>query len=197
VSHLGFFSLTWHHEHEPQEAKVQGDHKKGMLSNQARLTHVTPTALLGSCGQKPIKDMTSLGTDFETHANWQGFVEEPAAKDFVARKARTIALSELQGTHWNGIKCKERLGNRPEAVVRQATINLNSQVWKSLEDSLPELYCVDLAEAYVTQESVSSRIYCEKKGMFCVCPMDVCMRNLRQKAERGKKTGTESSTSFL
>jgi hypothetical protein len=33
-----------------------------------------------------------------------------------------------------------------------------SQVWKSLWDSFPKLYCVDLAEAYVTRESVSSRI---------------------------------------
>jgi hypothetical protein len=36
--------------------------------------------------------MTSFGTDFETHAIWQGYVEDPAAKDFIARKARTIAL---------------------------------------------------------------------------------------------------------
>ncbi len=42
--------------------------------------------------------MTSLRTDFEMHAIWQGYVEDPAAKDFVARKARTIALSEVQGT---------------------------------------------------------------------------------------------------
>jgi hypothetical protein len=42
--------------------------------------------------------MMSLETDFETHAIWQGYVEEPAEKDFVARKARTIALSKAQGT---------------------------------------------------------------------------------------------------
>jgi hypothetical protein len=106
--------------------------------------------------------MTPLGTDFETHANWQGSIEEPATKDFVVRKARTFAFSKAGGTHWNGIKYKERLGNCPEAIVRQATINLDSQVWKSLEGSLPKLYGIDLAEAYVTQESDSSRILCEK-----------------------------------
>jgi hypothetical protein len=42
--------------------------------------------------------MTSLGTDFETHAIWQGYVEDPTAKDFVARKAHIIALSKAQGT---------------------------------------------------------------------------------------------------
>jgi hypothetical protein len=41
--------------------------------------------------------MMSFGTDFEMHAIWQGYVEGPAAKDFIARKARTIALSEAQG----------------------------------------------------------------------------------------------------
>jgi hypothetical protein len=41
----------------------------------------------------------------------EGYVEEPAAKDFVARKARIIALGKAQGT---------------EAGIGQATINLYS-----------------------------------------------------------------------
>jgi hypothetical protein len=74
-------------------------HKKGMLSDWPRLLRVTSTALL-CCwwGQHLLKDMTPLGTDFEMHAIWQGSVEDPAAKDFVARKARTIALSKALGT---------------------------------------------------------------------------------------------------
>ncbi len=67
-----------------------------MLSDQPQLTCVTPTALLGSWGQEPIEYMMSLGTDFETHAYKQWYVEEPTAKDFLMRKARTIALSEAQ-----------------------------------------------------------------------------------------------------
>ncbi len=31
------------------------------------------------------------------HAIWQGYVEDPAAKDFVARKACIIALSKARG----------------------------------------------------------------------------------------------------
>ncbi len=42
--------------------------------------------------------MMSLRTDFEMHAIWQGYVEDPTAKDFIARKARTIALSKARGT---------------------------------------------------------------------------------------------------
>ncbi len=119
--------------------------EKGMLNNQPRLMHVTPTPILSNCVLQPIEGLTSLGPDFEMHAKWQGSIEEPAAKNFIARKVHAIALRKVQGTHWNAIECKEHLGDRPEAVVRHATINLNSQVWISLEDSLPELYCIDLA----------------------------------------------------
>jgi hypothetical protein len=71
--------------------------------------------------------MTSFMTDFEMHAIWQGYVEDPTAKDFVARKARTIALSEAQGS------CHKTSDNQPY-----------SQVWKSLGDSIPKLYCAAL-----------------------------------------------------
>jgi hypothetical protein len=49
------------------------------------------------------------------------------------------------------IKCKEHFGNPMGAVKRQATINPDSQIWKSLEDSLPKIYCANIAEAYVMQ----------------------------------------------
>ncbi len=55
-------------------------------------------ALLCHWGQKLLEDRTSFGTDFEMHAIWQGYIEDPAAKDFIARKACTIALSKAQGT---------------------------------------------------------------------------------------------------
>ncbi len=50
--------------------------------------------------------MTSLGTDFEKRAEWQEYVEEPAAKDSVARKVHTIKLTKVQGTSWNTISAK-------------------------------------------------------------------------------------------
>jgi hypothetical protein len=67
----------------------------------------------------------SFVTDFEMHAIWQGYVEDPAAKRFIARKACTIALSKARGS------CHKTSDNQPY-----------SRVWKSLGDSIPELYCV-------------------------------------------------------
>jgi hypothetical protein len=117
---------------------------------------------------------TSLGTDFEMHAIWQGYVEDPTAKDFVARKACTIALSEAWGT-WQ------------------------STLFRSLETPLwtPCPSCTAyLSGAYVTQEGVSLRIFVIKKGMIHVRSMDVCTRNLWQKVERGKFTSSKSTTRF-
>ncbi len=85
------------------------EREKGMLSDQPQLLCITSTALLCRWGRQSLKDMTSLRTDFETHAIWQGYVEEPTAKNFVARKACTITLSKVQRTHWNVIKCKLHL----------------------------------------------------------------------------------------
>ncbi len=153
------------------------------------------------CASRPLG--TTADWRYDVPRDWlreacqmQRYVEEPTAKDFVARKVRIIKLTKVHGTSWNAIKCKEHLGSCPGAVIRQATINLDSQVWKSLGDCFPKLFCIDLAEAYVTLESVSSRIYVRRKGMTWDCPMDVCMRNLWQKAEWGKNAGTNSCTRF-
>ena len=85
------------------------------------------------------------------------------------------------------IRCKERLANNPEAVLGQATINLDSRVWKSLEDSLLELDSVDLAEAYVTQESASSRILCEKKRYDSCSPNGPLHQKPLAKGGKGKE----------
>jgi hypothetical protein len=89
--------------------------------------------------------MTSFVTDFETHAIWQGYVEDPAVKDFVAKKARTIALSKAQGS------CHKTINNQPY-----------SQVWKSLGDSIPELYCVAWLGLDHTRKC-QFEIFCEKE----------------------------------
>jgi hypothetical protein len=69
-----------------------------MPSDWPHLLRITSTVLMCRWGRQSLEDLTSLGTDFETHAIWQGSVEEPAAKDIVARKAHTIPLSKVQGT---------------------------------------------------------------------------------------------------
>jgi hypothetical protein len=63
--------------------------------------------------------MTSFGTDFEMHAIWQGYVEDPIAKDFVARKAWTIVLSEVRGTQQSAFTSLEiPWGFLNQAVLR-------------------------------------------------------------------------------
>jgi hypothetical protein len=62
------------------------------------LLRITTMALLSHWGQQSLEDMMSLGSNFEMHAIWQGYVEDPDGKDFVVRKAHTIALGEARGT---------------------------------------------------------------------------------------------------
>jgi hypothetical protein len=85
ASHQGFSALTWCHEHNPQEPR-RSRWPQERDAERSALTHVchTPTVLLGSWGLQPIEDMMLLGNDFKMHANWQGYVEVPAAKHFVA-----------------------------------------------------------------------------------------------------------------
>ncbi len=122
ASRLCSDSLSWKRASWTQKNKLTT--RKGTLSKQLQLTRVTPTVLLASWVLQPIKGVTSLGTDFEKRAIWQGSIEEPAAKDFVARMVCTIKWDKVQGTIWNLIKCEECLRSRPTTVVRQATINL-------------------------------------------------------------------------
>jgi hypothetical protein len=98
----------------------QEERKKGTLSNWPRLLHVSSTALLSRWGRQSLKDMMSLGADFETHAIWQGYVEDPAAKDSVARKACTIALSKTQGTQQSTLFTSLEIpwGFHTQAVLR-------------------------------------------------------------------------------
>ncbi len=73
----------------------QVDHKKRDVEQSApahaRHTHCTPMHL----GTTADQSVTFLGTDFEKRAIWQGSVEKPAAKKFLARKVRTINWNEV------------------------------------------------------------------------------------------------------
>jgi hypothetical protein len=88
-----YFILLFCLSHEKEMISRTHLTQQNVFLPDSRASHLM-RSYVGSWGQKPIEDMTSLGTDFETHANWQGYIEEPTAMDFVARKGRTIALSK-------------------------------------------------------------------------------------------------------
>jgi hypothetical protein len=48
----------------------------------------------------------------------------------------------------------------------------------------------------MSREKVELKDFMSTKGVIRDCPMDVRMRNLWQKAERGKNNGSESTTRF-
>jgi hypothetical protein len=89
--------------------------------------------------------MMSFVTDFETHAIWQGYVEDPAAMDFVAKKARTIALSEARGS------CHKTSDNK--------SIH---KFGYPFGDSIPGLYCIAWLGRGHTRKC-QSKDFCEKE----------------------------------
>jgi hypothetical protein len=89
--------------------------------------------------------MTSFVTDFEAHAIWQGYVEDPAAKDFVGRKACTIALSKARGS------CHKTSNNQPI-----------HEFGYPFGDSIPRLYCVAWLGQGHTRKC-QSEDFCEKE----------------------------------
>jgi hypothetical protein len=81
----------------------------------------------------------------------------------------------------------------PEKLSRSChqtsnNLNLYSRVWKSLVDSFPQLYCIDLVEAYVMQENVILEILCEKKRYDLRLPNG----RLHEKPSAKGGTGKES-----
>ncbi len=122
-----------------------------MLSNRPWLSRISSTVLLSRWGQQSLKDMTSLGTDFETYAIWQGYVEDPAAKDFIVGKACTIALSKARG-------------------IQQSTLFTSLEIpWGFYTRAVLH----SLAGLMSRKKSVSLRIFVSKKGMIYVHPTDI------------------------
>ncbi len=73
-----------------RNSEEQDDRKKRDVE-QSALTHAHHTHCASrQLGTTADRSMPFLGTDLKKHAIWQGSVEEPAAKNFVARKVRTI-----------------------------------------------------------------------------------------------------------
>ncbi len=92
----------------------------------------------------------------------------------------------MAGVRW-GSRCKGFCSKEGphycfEQSKRNTTMNLIHEFGNPL--GIPYPSCtVQLIRAYVTRESVSLRIFVSKKGMIRVRLMDLCTRNLRQKAE--------------
>jgi hypothetical protein len=86
--------------------------------------------------------MTFFGPDFEKRAIWQGFVEKPAAKDFVVRKVRTINLTKCQEPAGMQSGAKSACEGVWQLSFRQATINLIREVGNPF--TIPVPGCTEL-----------------------------------------------------
>ena len=180
-------TLTWHHEHKPQEPhKSRWPRERNTEQSaptNARHTQFASRQLGTSANQRYDIHWDQLwDACLLARVRWGTRETCQCGHASLRRWGPWCRPSYGEGFNCKGICCKEephycirqsarnllekdqvqkeRFGNHPEAVLRQATINLDSQVWKSFEDSLHKMYRADLAEAYVMQESTSSRLMC-------------------------------------
>jgi hypothetical protein len=193
MSHEGYSALTWHHEHNPQEPWrsrwLQEKDTKQSASTHVHHAHCAPSQLGTTANQRYgvsrdwLWDVCQLarvcwGTHCRGFCSKEGLhyciewsTRNPLERDQVQR-----ALGKLSRS------CHQTNNNEPWYTV-----------WKSLGDSLPKLYCVDLAKAYVTQESVSLRILGENKRYDLQLPNG----RLHEKPSAKGRTGKENWYWFL
>ncbi len=150
--------LTHCQKKKPQEpTQTSWPQEKGLKQSaptHAHHTHCTPMHL----GIRADQSTMFFGTDFEKCAIWQGSVEKPAVKVFVGRKVRTIAFWQSVRNQLERDQVQRALEKASGSCILTSNNHPYLWGWKFVHNSSPRLYCIDLAEAYVTREKVSSRI---------------------------------------
>jgi hypothetical protein len=140
--------------------------------------------------------MTSLGTDFEMHAIRQGYIEYPAAKDFVAGKARAIALCEAQGTRQSTLIHKLEIpwGSHSWAVLR-SLVGLMSHKKVSVQGFLGvrDVWFA-FAQWTFASETFGKRrkVPCFKKLTHCVPEIWGRMYDVLPRSAKGMRNGTRN-----
>ncbi len=151
-------ALTRHHEQKPKEPwRTRWPQEKGCwpISPDSRASHPLHSYAVGYYSQSKYR----LPRDWLQEAchmarvHWgtrcEGFLSKEDPHYWMEQSAR------------NQLECVkvQRLLKKSSGSCRETSNNQPySQGWKSLGDSSPGLYCIDLAEAYVTQENISMRI---------------------------------------
>ncbi len=185
----------WRHEHKPQEPQRTGwpwerDAEQSAPTNvcwaqcisrqlgmSAAWRYDVPRDwLLDACLMARVSGWTCCeGTNSEEHPYY-----------FIGQSARNLMeQNQVQRVLWKSSRsCHRTCNNQPWFTSLQIP-------WGFLAQAV--LWGV--AEAYVMQESSSSRLMCKKeKGMIRNRPRDVCTRNLQWRAEMGKEPGSEAIT---
>ncbi len=141
-----------------RNSEEHDDHKKWDIEQSAPThachTHCVPMQLGTTANQRPDVHRDWLWEACQmARIRWgtrcKEFCSEEGPHYRMEQSARKyLERDQVQRAHEkSSSSCRQTSNNQPY-----------SQVWKSLWDSFPELYCLDLVEAYVMQEIISLRI---------------------------------------
>ncbi len=160
--------------------------RKGTWSNQPRLTRVTHHLHSYAVGYYS-RSKYDVPRDWLREACHMARVRwEVHCKGFCSKEGPHYHLERSVRNQLERDQVRRAL-EKPSGSCLLTSINQPiSLVWKFLGDSSPRLYCVDFAEAYVTQENVSLRIF-TRKGMIRDRSTDIRTRNLRKERRNGER----------
>jgi hypothetical protein len=144
VSFQGYSALMWRHEHTPQEPRrtiwLQERDAGCSAPTHSRHIHIhcAPRQLGTTANQRYDIPWDWLwNTCLLARLHWgthgKGFCSKEGLHYRIRQSGRNPLVCD---------QMQRGLGNHLEEGIGQAAINLYSQVWKFLEDSLPELYCI-------------------------------------------------------
>jgi hypothetical protein len=178
--------LICHQKKKPQEpTQTSWPQEKGRwaITPDSRMSHQLHSHAFGSYSR----------SKYDFLREW---FQEACHLARVRWEARCEGFCSKEGPHY---RLEQKVRNQLERDQVQRAIEKSSssclltsnnqpylQGQKSVHNSSPGLYCVYLAEAYVAQENVSSRLSTRRKGMIHICSTDIHTRNLRTERRNGE-----------
>ncbi len=197
VSLQAYSALTRHHEQKPQEPwrsrwLQEKDVEQSSLTH-ARHTHCTSRQLGTTANQRCdvpwdwLRDACQMA-----RVRWgtrcKGFYCKEGQHYWTEQSARnTLESKQVQRALGKSSRsCHQTSNNQPLFTSLEIP-------WGFLAQAVLRWLSGDLCHVRKYQ---FEDFWVRRKGMICNRPTDVCIRNLWQRAERGKKTSTNFSTGF-
>jgi hypothetical protein len=193
VSEPGYSAQTWRHEHKPQVPQrwPQERDAEWLAPTNTRHTHCAPRQL-----------GTTANRRYDVPRDWlwdachmAGVCWGSRCEGFRSDKGPHYRIEQSARNPPERDQVQIALGNHPEAVIGQVTINLIHKFGNPLRIPYPSCTCY--LAGIMSREKVELKDFVSKKGTICVRLTDVCRRNLRQKAEKGKITKDKTTTGLL
>jgi hypothetical protein len=178
---------------DPRRTRWPQEKGRGPISPDSRTSHPLHSMQLGTTA---IEVWCSLGLTSRSMPYGKGSIEKPGCEGFQSKEGPHY---QLEWSVRNQLDCNQ-VQRALEKLSGSYLLTSNNQpislVRTSLCNSSPGLYCIDFAEAYVTQENVSMRIFTRIRYDTRSFNGSLHEKPSQGKTEREKNAGTNPGARF-